>query len=728
MAEDTFIPEGMPDEGRGDGRTVIAGPGAPDFLDLTQNADLIDKVRRHAADRFERLRQQRQDRDELEETADYMFACGLNDDIRASKQPGYTQANTGDTLFYRQVRQLAAQTLSILLSSKNPYRHKVLPNDEEPYSEEEADAIVNQRNNLDRYTRKEDGFERKMIDGVTSLTKRGTCFWRISWLRKTATRLIKTPRKREIDGEKRKFDWEKREVVVCDRPTLEQIPNLNVYCDRNAGDDLDRHNMVVVTDLESIDDLWNGVKEGRYNADAVAQVNKSHLYEGSDASKQNDNREQEERNRGLQDETDEGDLWDDTSTGLFETFEVWLKTPVTSDGEWDEEKTIPTWHVFKYVHDIEHGPCIQAQDNYEPDGELPIKVINRNPDDHDSVYHISDAAVLAPNFHEKTLRKNQMFDNLETINKRPLKAVRGEVHTKDLSYGQHKVLWVEREGALTEMDVRDTTGTCIQVLEHVDRDSNRAVGADDPIMGTPLGGRTSATEADEIIGNAKGPHLIIARYILGDLLGWVGRKFQRFWEVFGDHDRVIQIVEGDEIIRIDLGQIWGDFDTEVTVLDTFEGDLISDQNMTHILQSVVPNFLDVTDKRALASKVYKHFGMEPAELISNVSDIDAERVAQERIMAMFEDGREGYESPQPGENLKVHLSEAQGFLLKYKGVEDQFPNLMWVEQYTAEVKFLMNQQNQQLQQQAPMQAPPGNETPGEVVGNQLAAQNAGPGY
>lgn len=732
--EDGFLPGGVPDEAKtpeaDSGRTVVAGPDAPDFLDLAGKDELVARVRRYGAAKYEQFKEDRREIDDLEEQADEMWTCGVNAALRAAAQTSDTKATTGSTLFFRQVRTLAAQTVGVALTSPEPYRFNVLPNDEVQWSEDESKLIAEQRNNLGRYTRKVDEFEPKLIDAITSNTKRGTIFLYYEWRRETAKRWLKQPRWGEPgpDGARRieGWDFEQREVVVRDHPSWCQIPNADFYCDRHAGADLQRHNCIVIRDLVGIDDLWDGVRAGLYNADGVEKVGPEHLYRGSAAETGDDKRENAEKSRGL---SAEGD---DTQTGLFARYRVWLKAPIDGDGDWDTKGTVPRWHLFTFVYDIETGPCIQGMDTYDPDGEFPGLCVNRNPDDHDSVYHISEAAVLYGNYKESTTRKNQLFDNLETVNARPLKAVRGGVLSTDVTYGQHKVVWVEDPNALTEMQVLDTSGTAINTLQFIDDDSNRAAGTDRPIIGQPLGGRTSASEAQNIYEQAKQPHLVITRYVLGRMLRWIGRKEQRYWETFGDPARTLQILDGNEVVRVDLGQVYGDFDVQVVAVDEFEKSMVERQNLSFVLQSIVPNFLDVVEKRPMAARIFKQFGWESSGLIKHSADVDAETVARSRIADMLEYGQDGYESPQQGENVAVHYRVAQGERLRWQGAEDDAPNLLFLDLYINECKALLGQQQAQMaaaasDQGAPGPAAPGNESVGEVTGNEIAAAQGAAG-
>lgn len=176
------------------------------------------------------------------------------------------------------------------------------------------------------------------------------------------------------------------------------------------------------------------------------------------------------------------------------------------------------------------------------------------------------------------------------------------------------------------------------------------------------------------------------------------------------------------MIRVDLGKIFGEFDTEVTIIQEFENDLVDNQNLAFVMQAVIPNFLQDLEKNgrlALLDKILKHYKVDTEDIIPEYTDVDAQLVAFERIRRMLDAGE--YESPQPGENTAAHLRITEGILLQYGQSED--PTI----QARLELVELYRQELQQLSasatQSASPQAAPANQTSGQVSGNALSATN-----
>ena len=689
----------------------------PPLLDILDNEETIAKARRVLDIK---LTQFKDDRDDLEdgwEDSDMMWSCGVDDTRREAAQNDDTEADCGSTLFYRQVRTLASLDVDVVLGKpdESPVRYTPTHIDNIPFSEEDSRAIAAQRQALLRYTMKVDSWVKKFIEGDFMLTKYSNQPVMLWWRRRVDERWFKNPKTDET-GKITGFDWNRRDVVVEDHPELVFPPNENFYIDRHISD-LQRQQAIFFEELQDITEIWGGAAAGDYSD--VDKIKENHQYGGeSDSDKSSEQHEAHEENRGLS-------TGNDAETGLFKTIHCWGKLPIDKDGKWDEKGTAPRWFFFTFIDNIATGPCIRAKENPDPDNEFPGLMWHRNPDDADLAYHIADSTILKPNWDETTTRKNQYFDNLTTINRRPILNERGNANTNDLIYGAGRIINVERIDGTKEMDVRDTSQSFLQCLEYIDNDSNRAIGTDAPITGQALGSRTSASEANNINAAATRPHNVLIRYHLEQLLPWYARKIQRYWELYGDPDRTLAITDQGEMIRVDLGRIFGEFDIEVTIIQDYQKDLVSDQNLAFVMQAVIPNFLDVMGmegKQALLAKILDHYNVDIEEALPEFDNVEAKMIALQRLSAMLDTG--DFEEPQQGENLRAHMAVAQGFLLKYQGVEDPeiIARLGLVQDYIAMLEQLMSSGAGGVQGGSLAQ-PSGNETSGEVTGNAIAGSS-----
>ena len=691
------------------------------FKDLTGNEETLKRVRAMAAGKLTQYESDRSDLEERWKDADYMWACGINTTKRGTDQTDDTRADCGDGIFFRQIRTLASQDLAILFSGPDMFTIVPPENPNVEMSDEAFNEMANQRNMLAHYTRKQDDLDRKMFDLMFSRRIYGNQLLICTWDKQVKSVIQKTPTGEHDKNGNPMFKWERKDVVVKDCPSLTAWPIEDAYLDRFIGD-IQRQNCIVLASLADSSLLHSRAAAGEYSG--IDKVTKAHFWDGTtrvSTEGEADLRETQMANRG------EDNTADDSRTGQFRIFDVWIKVPINDDGEWDDH-VAPQWHWFTFVHSIRTGPCIRAQDNPDPDGEFPGFMDHVYPDAVDLAYHIGDSVIVKPSFDEKVTRKNQLYDNLHLMNNRPLVAVQGAVFSADLTYSQEKVLWVEHQDALREMDVKDTSGSALPILQYTDDDLNGTVGTDRPIVGEPLGSRTSATESERVYQNASKPHLMLAKYNFLGGLAWYARKFMRLWDVFGDPDRIIRVTREKVKYEVRVGDLFGNFDVEVKLVDEFEESQVQNQNLSFIIQTVIPNFMDQIEKKPFLKAIFKRFKFDPTEFLKMHEDVDAAYFARLRIEAMMEEGT--YDPPRPDENLEAHLRETEGYLAQFRGIDispenvsedPRLVNLPLVEQYAEELKFLIKQRGQQSGLQVGLG--PQNQSEGEAAGNAIAARN-----
>ena len=91
---------------------------------LAGNEEIAEKVSDLVSRYFDRYQDEHDTmQEEVWRIADFMYRCGRNNSLRSAKQTDETRANTGSTLFFRQVRTLASQLIAILNSRPDPYKY-----------------------------------------------------------------------------------------------------------------------------------------------------------------------------------------------------------------------------------------------------------------------------------------------------------------------------------------------------------------------------------------------------------------------------------------------------------------------------------------------------------------------------------------------------------------------------------------------------------------------------
>lgn len=650
------------------------------------------------------------DEDGVWALADFMYRCGRNNSQRDAVQTDDTLADTASTLYFRQVRAVSAYLAAIYNSQKDPTKFTPLRQSAEFADAEEADAQAKWLNALMRWTRQKNNDRNQVFDFCNLVCRYGSTVEMVTWKYRTGVRRKREPVKDPVTGNVIGYKQVEERVVVDNHPERKILPLECLYADIHIGN-LQQQQDIIIRTQDELGTLWSEAQDGQ-----ILNIDKIKARDYSVGEEDSAMHRVRQENRGLE----EGD---DSQTGLVTRFDCWMKAPIAKNDsgeyEWDAKKNMPAWWWATFAGDIENGPCLCLRRNPDPDDEFPGYLSNLFPDDPDILYHISPAEVIKPVWDELTTKKNQAIDNVTLQNRRPLKGIRGEVFSKDLTYAQDKVLWVERPESLTEMQVASQLGDTMAMVNYLEEEANRALSTDKPFMGYALGSRTSATEANNVFQRAMQPAAMLAQYVFSGREEFFARKCKGLWRLYALDDQAIEITGEPEPMVIKPAELHGDFDIEVVVVDEFMNDAIAAQNMNYFLQAApaLPGFQQDVDTKAVIRRfmeLYK-FDTNPARYIRQLPAVDAEKVAKMENMAMF-NGK--WDEPQPGEDHATHLRIHVGFRTEFNGLEDRYPPQVtqMLDQHIAQTELL--QQQEAAQQMGA--SVPGNETPGEVAGNALA--------
>lgn len=688
-------------------------------FDYGENLASDEAIAKKVTDLCDRYFQKYQDdhdqmQDEVWRIADFMYRCGKNNALRKARQTDETRANTGSTIFFRQVRTLASQLIAILNSRPDPYKYSPIYTTNFFSKYEEGRALAEQVNALDRWTRKNDKWGQKTIEGIWRLVKHGNIPVIVMWDRVLAKRVRKQPIRVGEDEtgmpQVAGYEYIEEDVIVRNQPTLKFWPLEDFYADRSI-DDLQNQNCIIMRSVVNYAELYDGQRSGYFTN--VDKITASDVHLG-----ETDSNARYDRAQNLNLATA-----DDMQTNNFKRWDVFVRIPV-ADGEWDEKKNKPVWHWCTLVGEqITNAKVLQIRRNYDPDDEFPGFMWHAMPDDDGELYHMGYAQVLESNYEEQTTAKNQALDNKTLKNRRPLMAVRGEVYSTDLTYGQNKVLWVENQNSLREMQIADITNDNLGVVEYLDNDANRTAGTDKPIVGEPLGSRASATEAQNVFDQASKPHIVLAKYALSDqFLPFIAKKFRRYWEQFALEEQVVELTGEKQMVQIKPFFLHGDYDIIADVVEEFETSVVKQQNISWALQTVLPLAGDKLNIPEVAKEIFEIAGFKNVQRwFKNEANIDAEIVAR-RENEEIQSGR--MVRPQEGEDMESHLRVHKAFKLQWRGMEDQAPWMDLLDQHIAETEFMQKQAQGEAQMAAmmgQMQGAPAGGLPGEISGDQIAA-------
>jgi hypothetical protein len=683
---------------------------------LADDDEIVKKVT-DLADRYYQKYQADHDemQDEVWKVADFMYRCGKNESLRSQKQTDTTRANTGSTLFFRQVRTLASQLIAILNSRPEPYKYSPMYTSNFFSKYEEGRALAEQVNVLDKWTRKNDAWGQKTAEAIWQLVKYGNVPVIFMWDRVIAKRKAKRPIRNgeQVVG----YDYPEEDVIVRNQPTMRFWPLQDFYADRSV-DDLNAQNCIIMRSVVNYSELYDGQRSGYFvNVDKITA---SDSYKGETDSNARTDRAQ---NLNITES-------DDQQTNNFKRWDVFLRLPINDKGKWDEKKAKPCWYWCTMAGEqISDGKVLQIRKNYDPMDEFPGFMWHCLPDDDGELYHMGYAQVLESNYEEQTTAKNQAIDNKTLKNRRPLKAIRGEVYSTDLTYGPNKVLWVEKQDSLMEQQIADIQNDNLSILQYLDEDSNRTAGTDKPIIGEPLGSRASATEAQNVFDQASKPHIVLAKYALSDqFLPRVAKKFRQLWEEFALPEQVVELTGEKQIEQIKPYFLHGDYDIVADVVEEFETNQVKQQNISWALQTVLPLAGDKLNIPEVAKEIFTIAGFRNvATWFKADANVDAEIVAR-RENEEIKQGK--VIQPVDGEDMEAHLRVHKAERLQWRGMEDEAPWLDLLDQHIAETDFAIKQKSQMAMQAAMQQAPQGGQLPGQESGQMISAamgQNANPG-
>jgi hypothetical protein len=359
--------------------------------------------------------------------------------------------------------------------------------------------------------------------------------------------------------------------------------------------------------------------------------------------------------------------------------------------------------------------------NPDPDDEWPFEMLHALPDDDGKLYHFGYAQALRGDYDEQPTTRQQLIDNRTLQNNKPLKCIQGEVHMQNLRFGKDKIYWVEKENSVSEFQVIDIQQNGLAHLSYFDDDANRAAGTDKPLMGEYAGSRTSATESSIVSQNASNPHIMLAKYVLHAFLEFHARKNLGLWHLYGDNDMVLSITEKAIQRKINPGELFGEFDVEINLVDEFENNALNVQTMTQAMQTLVPLFSSVMDLPVVAEDVFGKMvkGVDVSRWIKPNGNKDAIQLAQHENRGMLDGGM--VLNPNPGEAHDVHLSQHEQERVRWVGAEDSNPNVQILDRHISMTKLLKQQEAQLAAMASQMpNAMTGNKTVGQAQGNAIA--------
>jgi hypothetical protein len=722
-------------------------------ISLTDAKDAVDKFLSHAATEYDRFKSDRDSAeiDEKAEVADAMLRCFRNRDIAAIEQreaSGRPEsedavASVGSVRFFRLVNQKNAQLDAAVHASEVPVTYKPIANPEVFHSAQEGADQAAVHNVLARYAWKQDRVAEKLYEEGVQLFSRGYWAWQIVW--NSERKRVKV-----YDPEKKKSVW--KEVTVRAYPSCIPLGYDSIYADLHGGP-IDNQQTVVILTMTSWPKIQQAVKMKWFDAEAVAEIEKErgkYRWSGAEGSDMIE----------AQAENDGRPLPNIGESDIVLQWDVYSYVPIKGS-EWSDENPYELhWMtVLGNTLSSSAGKVVRLENDFDPDGEIPVFVGNVLPDSRDRLYHRTYAEVVRPLYSMECTLWDQTFDNNHAVNHPRVAFDSQQLNTKpeDFTFSvAAKVDIRNPRESLAEFATKSTLGENISLIGQLQQQQEMAFASNQNQMGQGFGGRMAATENINISRQSQMPNIAELRYSLGKFLHWWGKKDASYWQGYAPESLVKLIAdEGLKhptyIGKLKEGEkfpegtpIYGHFDIELTVLDEFMDDFVQASQELALIQTVS------TNQGLAQSKTHRvDFGFwlrdfmrrrrvrNADRIVLPMGESDAHLRQREEIERMHKTGE--MVPIQEGEDHAAHIAEIDAKILELSPLLTIDPAELDAGQQAARNyadalvtqllkphramhEAALSQQVGAMQQGATPAAPPGGETPGMAAGGVPAAE------
>jgi hypothetical protein len=719
LREDDEIEDEDSEEGMDD--TPVAVPIEKPKFELPPK-ETQEKFKTKSNEDLTRFQSKRDEIDDRNEVADYMYKAAQNRTLESEeREKGLdrsddTRANTGSVLFHRQVNQLASQLSTVMYRGQ---LFKYVPRTTETVigSGEDSIDLSAQANGIAKWNLERINFQKKIPEFATSLFKYSDVFIGCSWVEHLRRKMAKKPtiQMREQNGEMVPYvigdtiEISKAREAFCDFFILHAD---QVWVDRTIAD-IQGQNCVIIGRLRNRSEIYGDVLAGFFDKDQYKEIKDVHKYDGTYMD-----RSQKVENQNLTAYYDAEDV--------FIQWDIFRRSPIDEDKKkWDPETPTTLWWGTVIGNDISSGVLVRLERNPDPDDEIPIQDVHVYPDDSGDIYHTSVADIVRSLYSTDCTLMNMVLDNGAMLNDPPLLVNDALHHIRDFSF-RRSAKWPvdDVERAVKEFRITPTTMNTVQLREMVTNDAMTALATDKPMMGMAHGSRTSASEANAITQNSIQPHMVQIRYILYQLLPWMGRKMMSYWQIYGDPNTVLKITEINKVYEVSPKNLFGEFDVVIEIVDDYIDDTVRQGRIMQFLQILSGSpWLQQSsrhrvDQAELLYQAFEDFRFVPNRIIQKTGSKDAEKVASMENYVMIYGGK--YDAPQMGEDHEIHLRVHRIMRARWDGIETQ-PEAKFVP--LLDQHILMHEQIQGQEQQAAQQKQISqNSTPGQFVGNETAGQ------
>lgn len=709
---------------------------------VLMNEEAMSKFLSDSAADFDRYKSDRDSIgfDEKMRVADGMWRCmknrGLADAERASssKAPD-TRANIGSGRFFRLVNQKASLGHAVSSSVEVPFKYKTTANPEVWGSAQEAASQAAVMNALAKYAWKNGKCAQKMYQFWFQAHK--YCNIPIQVVMNEEIRRVAVK-----DPESKKVTWKEKTVNVF--PTFKVLHWSMLYADIYTPT-IEDQNCVVVLSIVPWMDIQTGVKKKWYDKEQVEKIKESRQTYRWDGTEGALARQDQVENAG-----DSG--YSPGESDLYLKWDIYRYAPIKG-ADYDEEADYELYWATTIGNTIQTSIPVRMVTDFDPDGEIPVKMVKVVPDDSDMLYSMSWSEAIRAMYSIECTLWEQTIDNISGVNNPFLlydPSKMQQLPDDFLFKPGAKLACDDINGTINEFVPRDTTAQTAQLIQLVQNEEGVSASVNSNMMGEAYGGRTPASESIAINRFSQQPNLGETSYILHQLMEFVGRKYKSYYQAFSD-PKMVKMIADEELDYPIEGEgdgfnIYGDFDVEIDVMDEFVEDFVQAGQELQLLQSVAGNPALMQSKDhsinigKWISSIMRRMKVHNVDsIVLPGKGLDAHLRQRDENRQMIQTGE--YINPQDGEDHEAHASEVQAEILRWQPIANarinpqdgeliaeqgraaDILNLLLVPHLKAHQAF-MDQQGMQAQmgEQGAPQMTPGQEA-GNIPAGMLGGMN-----
>lgn len=691
---------------------------------LASKEEFTKKFLQVAEENYNRYVTQREDIDESNEKADYMYKAAQNRTIAASQQSTHIKmdkdprANVGSPLFYRIVNTMASILHGIFTSREDLFRFAPIGSDSASLSKEESQRAVDQLMSLARYTRKVDEIDRKIPEFCVSVFKLSNIFVMVQQKRVTRTVTVTSPVTEVLTDEEGNTITEtvdqvekEEEELVENHPSIVFPHPSSVYADRYIPNMKDQYCVIIET-LKTLHELQSENAAGYFDKDQwekFREASDSYKWDGTTGWEQKE-----------QEQTNENKELNASGTLQFLQRDIFMYSP-EDNGEWNEEADHKLLWATVIGNALSDSIPLRIKGTPDPDGEIPIEIIRVNPDNSDELYHTPISDIVLSNYAADCTILNLTIDNLSKLVDPPMTVLDGQHRIRDFTFKNGARWSVDRHDVVKQFDIKDATANTVNIRQQIQNEIKQALNADPSFLGEFAGARTSASEFLSVNQVSKNPVMMQMRYIITQLISFIGRKYISYWQAYGPPRDVMLITDDEK--QFDPFKFRYDIITEL--VDEFIADSVRSNVISNVIQiiggseAMQRSEYHSVDIGELLKEYLRSNKFSADKIIMPSTNGDSVAIAR-RENDLLVSGE--YIAPEDGQNDAVHLREHRAFRMQLNSLDESDPRFQYIpflERHIAETE------GRSGGGQGSVPSGDRSNTPGRVAGNQAAAALGG---